>query len=95
VEKTFKGFLVHHNMAFEKQHDCGKLCDLCAGVDPSFRSLRDQAGSLNAYAVNAHYLEEPVPKPEEAHHALVFAREARDFVLDRLPQELRGSAPGP
>jgi len=53
VEKALKAFLVHHNEPFEKQHDCAKLCDLCAKVDPSFRSLRERSAALNAYAVNA------------------------------------------
>lgn len=92
VEKMLKAFLVHHNEVVEKQHDCGKLCDLCADVDPAFRGLRDRAFALNAYAVNARYPEEPSPPLEEVKQALTFVREAWEFVLGRLPKELRDMA---
>lgn len=89
VEKTFKAFLVHHNMPFEKQHDCGKLCDLCAKIDPSFRPFRDRATLLNAYAVNARYPEEPVPPLDEVKQACAFVEEVWNFVLSKVPAELR------
>jgi len=89
VEKSLKAFLVHHNVAFEKLHDCGKLCDLCTKIDPAFRGLRARAASLNEYAVNARYPEEPVPPLEDVTQALVFVREVWSLVLSRLPAELR------
>ena len=89
VEKTLKAFLVEHNQSFEKQHDCGKLCDLCSKLDPSFQSLRDRAAALNAYAVNARYPEEPVPPTDEVKAAFAFVQEVWSFVLSKMPEELR------
>lgn len=55
AEKYLKGFLVHHNTEFEKEHDLDYLLDLCCQIDSSFDSLRDIAENLTPYAVESRY----------------------------------------
>lgn len=89
VEKLLKGYLTHHNQPFEKLHNLEALVGLCTAFDPAFESIRERASSLNPYAVEPRYPSEREPTQEEAEEALNTVRTIWDFVLERLPGELR------
>jgi HEPN domain-containing protein/predicted nucleotidyltransferase len=89
IEKTLKAFLVHHNVVFEKLHELALLCDLCQRIDPEFASLRVRVGPLSAFAVHARYPDEPAPTLEEVEAGLKVADDVWEFVVNRLPEELR------
>jgi HEPN domain-containing protein/predicted nucleotidyltransferase len=95
VEKTLKAFLTHHNEPFEKVHDLGLLCRDCEKIDPDFSTICERVGTLNRYAVLLRYPGPKEPSADEIREAVALVQEVWDFVLARLPEELRniGSQP--
>lgn len=90
VEKTWKGFLSWHGIAFSKTHDLHKLGFRCASVDRSLTELAGRAEDLTPFAWIFRYPGEPdIPSIEEAEQALAIAREVHGAVLARLPPETR------
>lgn len=89
VEKALKAFLTHRNEPFEKLHDLTALCRLCAGFDEAFGTLEDDMATLTRYAVQFRYPGEKEPTAEEVRAALGVVQEVWNFVLSRLPDELR------
>ena len=86
VEKALKAFLTYHAVEFEKSHSLVYLLDLCARLDTDFTEFLDVASLLTVYAVGLRYPGEFVePEAGEAHEALAMARQAWDFVLQKLP----------
>jgi len=87
VEKYLKGFLIYHNIEFEKEHDLDYLLDLCSQIDSSFDSLRDMAENLTPYAVESRYPTELFYEysVEEAKESIEIAEHIRKFVKGKLP----------
>jgi HEPN domain-containing protein len=88
AEKCLKAFLIHKGLHFPHSHNLGKLAELCAEADPSFRTLAPSAGRLTPYAVELRYDDSFWPSREIAEEARAIALAVRDFVLLRLPKEL-------
>lgn len=88
-EKALKAFLTYHAVVFEKTHDIGRLCGICAGLEPAFERIRDRAHRLSDYGVRFRYPGSGNPTLEEVQEALVVVREIWDLVLEQLPQQLR------
>lgn len=90
VEKALKAYLTWHDEPFEKTHSLVALVAKCLPFDASFESLRTAATSLTPYSVASRY---PGDLPElteaEAQEALALTHEAWDFILERLPSEVR------
>ena len=90
AEKSLKGFLVYHEVEFEKVHAIRYLLDLCIGIDDEFERLRERAEPLTRYAILGRY---PAPGAEvtqaEATAAVEVAAGVSEFVLSRLPQQVR------
>lgn len=89
VEKTLKAFLTYKANEFEKTHNVGRLCDLCAVEDTSFDALRERADRLSDYAIDPRYPGYDDPTLEDVQEALVIVNEVWRFVLDRLPVDLQ------
>ena len=85
AEKYFKAFLIHHGTKFPLTYDLAQLTELCASIDPSFRSLNSSVAPLTPCAVKLRYDDAFWPSLEVAQEAGAAALAARDFVLCRLP----------
>jgi HEPN domain-containing protein/predicted nucleotidyltransferase len=93
AEKVLKAYLVQMNDPFEKVHDLRLLCDRAAKFDGRFQDLREEAATLNRYAVLLRYPGEPDPTAEEANSALAMLQHIWSFVMERLPKDLQCEAP--
>ncbi len=92
AEKALKAFLVYRDVQFEKIHNLSVLLEYCADIDPGFRSLSDAASSLTPYATAFRYPDEffePEPNQRQFDEALRQAEQIADFVVQRLPKEMR------
>lgn len=89
VEKALKAFLVYRDVEFETSHLIAYLLDLCAGQEPLFEELRASAVPLTVYASRLRYpLFDLRVSLERAGQDLDVARRVRQFVLDRLPEDV-------
>jgi HEPN domain-containing protein len=89
VEKTLKAYLVWREQEFEKTHDLRTLVLLCADLDASFSQLLADVAPLTAYAVRFRYPGPADPSADEVRNALQVVRQTREFVLERMPEEIR------
>lgn len=55
AEKCLKAYLALSRVEFPHTHNLTKLVELCAGVDPAFRSLLPVVAALTPYAVELRY----------------------------------------
>ncbi len=89
-EKALKAYLTWCDEPFDRTHSLVALIAICLPFDASFGMLRSAATALTPYAVTLRY---PGDLPEltevEAQEALALARGVWDFVLKRLPTEVR------
>ena len=92
AEKAVKAFLVHHGKVYEKTHDIEVLVDLACEIDSSFSKLADAADALTPYATRFRYPNATFavePQPTEYTEALQHAQMVYDFVLGRLPKDVK------
>lgn len=88
AEKAVKGFLLYHDVRFEKSHDIVLLISQTVDIDPSFSRCYETARLLTPLAVEFRYPGDYVePEPEEFQEAYDAARALFEFVLIRLPEE--------
>ncbi len=94
MEKALKGYLTARGIPFAKTHALGPLVEQASDLDEDFEGLLDHAESLSPFATRFRYPGDLLePGEREAESALKMAVEAVGFILDRLPEELRSSAP--
>ena len=93
VEKSLKAFLTYHGIVFEKTHDVGRLCGICAQIDSSFAGMRERVIILSDYGVRFRYPGSADPTIDEVRSALAIVRDVWDFVLERLPPHLGQAFP--
>jgi len=96
MEKALKGYLTFKKSPFAKTHALVPLVEQAADLDTGFEDLLDHAEDLSPFAWRFRYPGEVLdPDEDEANRALTLAREALDFVLERVPEAARpSSAPG-
>jgi len=88
MEKALKGYLTFKNSPFAKTHALVPLVEQAADLDTGFEDLLDHAENLSPFAWRFRYPGELLdPDEDEARHALALAREALDFVLERVPED--------
>lgn len=88
AEKAIKGYLLFHDVRFEKSHDIVLLVSQATDVDPSFSALIEIARLLTPLAVEFRYPGDFVePEPEEFQDAYDAAQTLFVFVLEKLPEE--------
>ena len=95
AEKYLKAYLVHGGVEVPLTHNLVKLVELCTGLDPAFRDLAVTAAPLVPYAVEVRYDDDFWPTREVAEKARELSLAVKESVLNRLPQNLLGQAPGP
>ena len=85
TEKAFKGFLIFHQVAFERRHDLNYLIDLCAPIESAFEQFRAEVDELTPYAVEYRYPDAPALFTlEQAQIAVSNAGRICAFVLTQL-----------
>jgi len=89
IEKLLKAYLVSRALAFERIHDLEMLLDHCARADAAFAALKPRVAPLTAYAVRFRYPGPADPPVKSVRAALAVVREVREFVLARVPPEVR------
>ena len=90
AEKALKAFLVWHDVPFRKTHSIEEIGEACLTIDETLRDLVDRAVPLTEYAWRYRYPAFPEPpSQEDAQDAFAIARQVRDAVLSRLPDDLQ------
>jgi len=88
AEKAVKGFLLYHDVRFEKSHDIELLVSQAMDVNERFAGCIDAARLLTPLAVEYRYPGIYVePEPEEFQDAMAAANQIYGFVLEQLPSE--------
>jgi len=88
AEKAVKGFLLFHNVRFDKTHDIVLLVWQAVDIDPSFFVLIEIARLLTPLAVEFRYPGDFIePEPEEFLEAFTAAQTFFAFILEKLPSE--------
>ncbi len=89
AEKYLKAYLIAQAAEFPFIHNLEKLVELCARHDPAFLRIKGPAQELTPYAVELRYDLEFWPSVETARRAVELAQTIRDFILVRLPAEVK------
>ena len=90
AEKTLKAYLTWCDEPFEKTHSLVALATKCLSFDASFEELRTAATTLTPYAVASRYPGDLLELTRaEAQVALALTRQVWDFILERLPPDVR------
>lgn len=90
AEKSLKGYLSWHDVAFSKTHDLAAIGGLCVGSDASLAAICVRADRLSVFAWAFRYPGDPEePTRAEVESAIALAREVYDAMLAKLPTELR------
>lgn len=92
VEKYLKAYLTWIEVEFPYIHNLEKLIELCARYDTSFLSISGLGVQLTPYAVAIRYDVDFWPTLDDAREAYALASAIRDFILARLPADLRDPA---
>ena len=88
AEKAIKGYLLFHDVRFEKSHDIVLLISQTVDIDSSFSDFFEAARLLTPLAVEFRYPGDYVePELDEYHEAYAAAQALFVFILDRLPRE--------
>ena len=86
-EKVIKGFLVFHNIRFEKSHDIVLLVTQASDIDPEFSNFLDTARLLTPLAVEYRYPGDYLePELHEYQEASEVTTKLLNFVMSRLPE---------
>lgn len=88
AEKAVKGYLLYHDVRFEKSHDIELLVTQAMDVDPAWVDCLEAARLLTPLAVEYRYPGDFVePEPEEFQAAFEAAQSLYAFALAKLPIE--------
>jgi len=89
AEKSIKGFLVFHDIAFPKTHDIRLLVQLAILVESRFEDYQDIADILTPYAILFRYPNDLMePLPEELRVAIESSEKLFHFVCQLLEFEV-------
>jgi hypothetical protein len=91
-EKCLKDFLAHRSVAFPYTHNLTKLIEIGAGIEATLRSLLPTVAPLTPYAVELRYDDSFWPSQQAVEEARSSALAVLQFVLERLPADIRKSA---
>jgi len=91
AEKCLKAFLAHRSVEFPYTHNLAKLIEICAVLDPAFRSLLPAVAPQRRMLWScATMILSSLAKRSQRTRSSALA--VFEFVLDRLPIEIRKSA---
>jgi HEPN domain-containing protein len=86
AEKAVKGYLLHHDVRFEKSHDIELLVSQALDIDPTFADCIEAARLLTPLAIEFRYPGDFIePELEEFQEAYFAAQTMYAFILARLP----------
>ena len=89
AEKVIKGWLIYHDISFEKTHDLRLLVTMASEVEPRFKSWFEVAEKVSPDATAYRYPGEKLePTSDEYLQAFEAASEFYQFVCSLLPAEL-------
>ena len=88
-EKYIKAYLLWQEIVFPKTHSLEDLLLLANQMDSSFQALIEDANILTPYAVEIRYGESDEPFIVDAQQAVKIAEQIRDFVVRKLPDEIK------
>ena len=81
AEKVIKGWLIYHDISFEKTHDLRLLVTMASEVEPRFKSWFEVAEKVSPYATAYRYPGEILePTSDEYLQAFKAASEFYQFV---------------
>lgn len=90
AEKAFKAYLTLKDIRFQKVHDLSILIDQCIESDTSFKKISNISDILTPYASAFRYPGDVLePYPSDAEEAVKLAEKVLNFVLERMPEELK------
>ncbi|MGB9902918.1 HEPN domain-containing protein [Methanothrix sp.] len=90
AEKAIKAYLAYRNTTFEKTHNLVALLAFCLPLDPTFEQWKEAAKILTPYATEFRYPGDVLePERREAEQALAQAEALVNFIVRRLPEEVR------
>ena len=91
AEKALKAYLAFKDVPFEKVHDLTVLVEQCREIESTFGQLMDIAETLTPYATAFRYPGDVLePEPADTEESLELAVRVLDFVLERMPEEVKG-----
>lgn len=90
AEKAIKAYLTYRDIIFEKTHNLVALLAFCIPSDPTFEHWKEAAKMLTPYATEFRYPGDVLePERYEAEQALAQAEALVNFIIMRLPEEVR------
>ena len=90
AEKSLKAYLTLKAMPFQKIHDLSFLVEQCKELDIEFEQLKNITSILTPYAIAFRYPGDVIePDPRDADEALRLAVEVFDFVLNKMPDNVK------
>jgi len=89
AEKAIKGWLLYHDISFEKTHDLRLLVTMASEVESKFTAWFEVAEQVSPYATAYRYPGEVLdPTEDEYLQAFNAARKFYEFVCSTLPVEI-------
>ncbi|RLI88759.1 MAG: hypothetical protein DRO65_04720 [Candidatus Altiarchaeales archaeon] len=89
AEKYLKGYLVWLDIEPKRTHDLEDLVLLAGTKDKKILGLKDTLAELTPFAVELRYPEFEEPSLEDTKRAIKIAQELKDYILKRLPEEVK------
>ncbi|MDO8726858.1 MAG: HEPN domain-containing protein [Candidatus Methanoperedens sp.] len=90
AEKSLKAYLTLKETPFQKIHDLSFLIEQCKELDIEFEQLKNISFILTPYAIAFRYPGDVIePDPQDADEALRLAVEVFDFVLNKMPADVK------
>ncbi len=90
AEKSLKAYLTLKDTPFQKIHDLSFLVEQCKELDIEFEQMRNITSILTPYAIAFRYPGDVIqPDPQDADEALRLAVEVFDFVLNKMPDDIK------
>lgn len=91
AEKALKAYLTLKDTPFQKVHDLAVLIEQCMDLDRTFEQIIDISEILTPYATAFRYPGDVLePDPSDAEEAFRLAGVVLDFVLQRMPEYVKG-----
>ena len=91
AEKALKAYLAFKDVPFEKIHDLTVLAEQCRQIDSTFGQLMDIAETLTPYATAFRYPGDILePEESDTEESVKLANRVLNFVLERMPEEVKG-----
>ena len=90
AQKSLKAYLTLKDTPFQKIYDLSFLVEQCKELDVEFEQIRHIPSILTPYAIAFRYPGDVIePDPQDADEALRLAVELFDFVINKMPGEVR------